>query len=98
MLRKKEIVDINKMDRLQVLLFIIVILSASILIRLFYLQILNGKNYLLTAKSQHLLVADIRNGFAHKHLALDFKNIKVIDAGMKYLDEDFVCLGLQHKH
>lgn len=61
MFRKKEIVDINKMDRLQVLLFIIVILSAMILIRLFYLQILNGKDYLATAKNQHLLVANMKS-------------------------------------
>jgi cell division protein FtsI/penicillin-binding protein 2 len=61
MLRKKEIIDIDKMDRLQVLLFIIIILSVSILIRLFYLQIISGQDYLARAKTQHLLVADMKS-------------------------------------
>jgi cell division protein FtsI/penicillin-binding protein 2 len=59
MLKKEKNVDINKMDRLQVLLFIIVILSAMILIKLFYLQILNGGDYLAKAKNQHLLVSNV---------------------------------------
>ena len=60
MLKKKEIVDVNKMDRLQILLFIIIILTASILIRLFNLQVLRGKEYLASAKGQHLLIEDIK--------------------------------------
>lgn len=59
MLKGKEIVDIDKMDRLQVLLFIIIILLCSILIKLFYLQVVHGKDYLETAQSQHLLVENM---------------------------------------
>jgi stage V sporulation protein D (sporulation-specific penicillin-binding protein) len=60
MIKRNEIVDINKMDRLQVLLFIIIILTASILIKLFNLQILQGQKYLASAQNQHLLIEDMK--------------------------------------
>jgi len=60
MLRRKEIVDVNQMDRLQVLLLIMVILVLVIVVKLFDLQILKGGEYLNAAKIQHLLVDEIK--------------------------------------
>ncbi len=58
--RKRNIVDANKMDRLQVLLFIVIILSVATIVRLFYLQIVKGEEYLSKAKKQHALVANLQ--------------------------------------
>ena len=60
MLRKKERVDVNQMDRLQILLLIIIVMALAIVLKLFNLQVLKGKDYLTIAKTQHLLVANMK--------------------------------------
>ena len=60
MLRKKERVDVNQMDRLQILLLIIIVMALAIVLKLFNLQVLKGRDYLTIAKTQHLLVANMK--------------------------------------
>lgn len=59
MKRTENIIDVDKMDRLQILFFIIIILLLVILTRLFYLQVIRNKVYLSKAKAQHSFISNI---------------------------------------
>ena len=59
--RKKNIdFDINKLDRLQMLFFVMVIMFLFIIIKLFSLQVLEKKIYTSRANSQHSFVSNIK--------------------------------------
>ncbi|MDD3284475.1 MAG: penicillin-binding protein 2 [Patescibacteria group bacterium] len=58
--KRTNTLDVNKLDRLQFIFLGVIVLFVFIVLKLFYLQIVQNKYYLVKAKAQHSFVADIK--------------------------------------